>query len=214
MALDGYVGVSKSAKKRWLYGHKWAHSKGRHDNSLLANAISKYGWDNLIKTVLVVAEEEYCYDIERKLRPTNNVGWNLAMGGGKPPISKFRGVNYISPLKGLSRSTPWMVGRKPANAGKSISEETRVKLSALAKGRKNTPEHLAKRMESRRLTRIARGQIKPFIVNGIQYESSKIASEAVGVPEPTLKHWAYGKGKPSKAYNHIIEVRWVDASLS
>jgi hypothetical protein len=208
MMLEGYVGVSKNAQKRWLYGHNWAHRKGRHNNPYLANAISKYGWDNLIKTVLVVAGEEYCYDLERKLRPEDNIGWNLVMGGGKPPVAKFRGEGYVSPLKGVSRSTPWMIGRTPANKGVPASEEARAKMSAAGKGKKNTPEHLEKRMESRRLTRIARGQIRPFIVNGIQYESSKIASDELSIPEATLKYWAYGKGKPSKAYSYITEVRW------
>jgi hypothetical protein len=80
-------------------------------------------------------------------------------------------------------------------------------MSAAGKGRKNTPEHLAKRMESRRLTRIARGQIRPFIVNGVQYESSKIASESLGISESTLKYWAYGRGKPGKSFSHITEAR-------
>jgi hypothetical protein len=209
MTLEGYVGVSKNAKKRWLYGHNWAHRKGCHENPRLANAISKYGWNNLIKTVFVVADEDYCYDLERKLRPEDSIGWNLVTGGGKPPISKFRGENYVSPLKGKTRETPWMVGRIPSNKGVPASEELRKKLSEAGKGKKNTPEHLAKRMESRRLTRIARGQIRPFIVNGVQYESSKIASDKLAIPEATLKYWAYGKGKPSKAYAHITEVRWL-----
>jgi hypothetical protein len=175
----------------------------------MANAISKYGWDNLIKTILVVADEKYCYDLERKLRPTDGIGWNLVIGGGKPPVTKPRGSSYVSPLKGVSRSTPWMLGRTPANKGAPASKESRQKMSEAGKGRKNTSEHLKKRMESRRLTRIARGQIRPFIVNGTQYESSKIASNAIGIPEATLKYWAYGKGKPSKAYAHIVEARWV-----
>jgi hypothetical protein len=158
MTLEGYVGVSKNAQKRWLYGHNWAHRKGRHDNPRLANAISKYGWDNLIKTVLVIADQEYCYDLERKLRPTDSIGWNLVTGGGKPPVTKSRGADYISPLKGVSRSTPWMIGRTPANAGMPVSAETRAKLSAKKKGGKQTPEQIAKRVASRRATLAAQGR--------------------------------------------------------
>jgi len=208
MTTEGYIGVSKNAKKRWNYGHKWAHKNGRHDNPLLANAISKYGWDNLIKTVLVIAEEEYCYELEAKLRPSELIGWNIVSGGNRPPIAKPRGENYVSPLKGIPRPTPWMIGRIPSNKGVPASEEMRKKLSEATKGRKNTPKHLAKRMESRRLTRIARGQIRPIIVNGVQYESSKIASNELAISESTLKYWAYGKGKPSKAYAYITECRW------
>jgi hypothetical protein len=158
MTLEGYVGVSKNAEKRWLYGHNWAHRKGRHDNPRLANAISKYGWDNLIKTVLVVADEKYCYDLERKLRSENKIGWNLVMGGGKPPVAKFRGEDYVSPLKGVSRSTPWMFGRTPANAGMPVSAETRAKLSAKKKGGKQTPEQIAKRVAARRATLQSQGR--------------------------------------------------------
>lgn len=38
---EGYIGVSKNANKRWVYGHKWAHAKDRHDNPRLSNAITK-----------------------------------------------------------------------------------------------------------------------------------------------------------------------------
>jgi len=206
---EGYVGVSKNASKRWQYGHNWAYRKGRHENPKLVNAISKHGWENLIKTVVVISNESYCYELEAKLRPSEKIGWNIAAGGCKPPASKPRGPDYVSPLKGIPRSTPWMIGRIPANAGMKASDETRAKLSAAKKGTIHSPEHLAKRMESRRLTRIARGQIKAFVVNGVQYEDSKIASESVGIPEATLRHWAYGKGKPSKKYAHITECRWI-----
>jgi hypothetical protein len=158
MMSEGYVGVSKNAQKRWMYGHNWAHRRNRHDNPRLANAITKYGWDNLIKTVLVVADEDYCYDLERKLRPVDSVGWNLVMGGGKPPVSKFRGEDYVSPLKGVPRPTPWLVGSTPSNKGVPASEETRAKLSAAKKGRKQTPEQIAKRVAARRATLEAQGR--------------------------------------------------------
>jgi len=153
MTLDGYVGVSKNAQKRWLYGHRWAHRKGRHENQKLANAISKYGWDNLVKTVLVISDEDYCYDLERKLRPLDNIGWNLVSGGGKPPISKFRGENYVSPLKGVPRPTPWLIGNL-----KSPSIDACIAGAKKAKGRKQTPEQIAKRVASRRATLAAQGR--------------------------------------------------------
>jgi hypothetical protein len=155
---EGYVGVSKNASKRWTYGHKWAHTNGRHDNPRLSNAIAKHGWDSLVKTVVVVADEAYCYELESKLRPAEEIGWNLATGGCKPPVSKSRGPDYVSPLKGVSRQTPWMIGRIPANAGMSVSDETRSKLSAAKKGCKQTPEQVAKRVASRRATLAAQGR--------------------------------------------------------
>lgn len=155
---EGYIGVSKNASNRWTYGHSWAFRKNRHENARLANAIAKYGWDNLIKTVLVISDESYCYDLERKLRPEELIGWNLAVGGGKPPVSKPRGDDYVSPLKGVPRPTPWRLGKPPGNAGKPVSDETRAKLSAAKKGRKQTPEQIAKRVASRRATLAAQGR--------------------------------------------------------
>jgi hypothetical protein len=201
---EGYVGVSKNSQKRWLYGHKWSHSKARHDNQHLSSAINKYGWDLLVKTVVLIGEETYCYEIERKLRPSEGIGWNLSVGGHKPPITKFRGETYISPLKGISRPTPWLVG-----VAKPPSKEACAAGGRAAKGRKNTPEHLEKRMASRRVTRISRGQIKSLMVNGVKYESSKVASVAVEIPESTLKYWAYGRGKIGPKYAHITECRWI-----
>jgi hypothetical protein len=150
---EGYVGVSKNASKRWAYGHKWAHVKGRHDNPRLSNAIAKHGWGSLVKTVVVVAEEAYCYELESKLRPAEKIGWNLASGGCKPPVSKSRGPDYVSPLKGVSRSTPWMIGNK-----RLPSIEDCIAGGKKAKGRKQTPEQIAKRVAARRATLEAQGR--------------------------------------------------------
>jgi hypothetical protein len=153
MALEGYVGVSKNANKRWKYGHFWAQKNGRHDNPHFANAIEKHGWDNLIKEILVIASQEYCYELEAKLRPAESIGWNLAIGGHKPPASKSRGPDYVSPLKGVPRPTPWLVGKS-----KPPSIEACIAGGKKAKGRKQTPEQIAKRVASRRATLTAQGR--------------------------------------------------------
>jgi hypothetical protein len=150
---EGYIGVSKNSNKRWMYGHHWAHRKGRHENPRLANAISKHGWDNLIKTVVVISDEGYCYELEAKLRSSEGIGWNLAIGGGKPPTSKPRGENYVSPLKGIPRPTPWLIGK-----AKPPSREACVAGGKKAKGRKQTPEQIAKRVASRKATLAAQGR--------------------------------------------------------
>lgn len=153
MMSDGYIGVSKNAHKRWLYGHKWAHYKGCHENPLFANAISKYGWDNLVKTVIVVANSDYCYDLERTLRPTNKIGWNIAIGGDKPPVSKFRGDDYVSPLKGIPRPTPWLIGKQKPMPANFFSKGGKA-----GKGRIQTTEQVAKRVASRRATLASQGR--------------------------------------------------------
>ena len=79
MFTQGYIGVSKNTKKRWLDHHK------RTGNAHLLHAIKKYGWDNLIKEVLLMADKAYCLLMETKIRPEDKIGWNITKGGGMPP---------------------------------------------------------------------------------------------------------------------------------
>ncbi len=144
---EGYIGVARDTTRRWKYGHFWSQKNNRHDNPKFANAITKHGWDNLVKEVLVVAPEDYCYDLESKIRAAEGIGWNIAMGGHKPPVTKPRGSDYVSPLKGVSRPTPWLVGKK-----KKMPENFASLGGKAGKGRKQTPEQIAKRVAARRAT--------------------------------------------------------------
>jgi len=83
MFSQGYIGVSKDLKRRFRN-----HAK-RSDNPHLKNAINKYGWDNLVKQIILVADDAYCFMIEKALRSTDNIGWNIVRGGGNPPISRW-----------------------------------------------------------------------------------------------------------------------------
>tara|TARA_R110002126_G_scaffold244868_1_gene388160 strand:+ start:1173 stop:1757 length:585 start_codon:yes stop_codon:yes gene_type:complete len=105
---QGYVGVSNNTAKRF------EEHKNRPSNSHLKHAIKKYGWDNLIKTVLLVADEAYCLLMETKLRAEDKIGWNIVKGGGMPPSS-------------LGKSF-------------TVSEETRKKISNTKKGQRHIPE--------------------------------------------------------------------------
>lgn len=109
MFSQGYIGVSKDLKKRWS-----DHAK-RTGNTHLLHAIKKYGWDSLVKEVVLVADEAYCLMIEAKLRVEDKIGWNITKGGGMPPLTKW-------------------------NLGKNLSNETKAKISINRKGKKHTKE--------------------------------------------------------------------------
>ena len=109
MFSQGYIGVSKDLKKRWN-----DHAK-RTGNLHLKRAIKKYGWDNLVKEIILVADEAYCLMIEAKLRVEDKIGWNIVKGGGMPPLTKW-------------------------NLGKHLSNETKKKISNNRKGKKHTQE--------------------------------------------------------------------------
>ncbi len=135
MFSQGYIGVSNNTKLRWHDHHV------RTGNLHLQRAIKKYGWDNLVKEVIVIADELYCLAVEFKLRSADKIGWNIIAGGGMPPSS--RGKKFIK------------------------SAETRARLSAAklatwAGGFKRTPEMQTKinlnLTEGGKATRFVKGQ--------------------------------------------------------
>jgi hypothetical protein len=108
MFSQGYIGVSKHAQRRFV-----EHQR-KSENAHLKNAIKKHGWDNLVKMEILIADEAYCLDIEAKLRPDKNIGWNINVGGGMPPV--------LIGQTALIGTTPW-------NKGKTYGAETRKKIS-------------------------------------------------------------------------------------
>lgn len=99
---EGYIGVATD----------WARRVRQHRHRF------KNIWDKVIMTPIVSASESYCFDLEKKLRPLRNIGWNIAAGGyrnnvmcGKdnPNFQKFgeqapRFIGwYITPLGKFAR---------------------------------------------------------------------------------------------------------------
>jgi len=111
MFSEGYIGVSQDLKSRFK------NHVRQPTNQHMANVIKKYGWDKLVKTQILIADKEYCLDIERKLRPNDFIGWNATAGGGFPP----------KPQKGMGK-------------GRKLSQETKDKLSKAGKGRQFSME--------------------------------------------------------------------------
>lgn len=76
----GYIGVSFHPEKRW------EHHRNRNENPHLRNSINKY--QDIIYYVFIEGSEDYCYELEEELRPKKNMGWNINMGGSRPPSPK------------------------------------------------------------------------------------------------------------------------------
>lgn len=104
----GYIGVSVSPSSRW------EHHKNRSENPHLINAIGKY--QDIIFYTFFCSDPETCYDLERDLRPEKNIGWNINIGGSKPPSPKGTS-NCISRLPPEKRRKNF-----------KHSEETKIRL--------------------------------------------------------------------------------------
>jgi group I intron endonuclease len=149
---QGYVGVSKRFERRI-----WEHLK-LSGNAHLKNAINKYGWDNLIKEKVIIADEGYCLEMETKLRPKESIGWNIVMGGGMPPIAqKGIGLGRAAWNKGLSWSEEYKekVSIGVANLWKNpeyrqaMSDAHKNQTSGM-KGKKHSEETIAKILATRK----------------------------------------------------------------
>jgi ribosomal protein L37AE/L43A/predicted GIY-YIG superfamily endonuclease len=132
MMSQGYVGISHRVHRRMI------EHKSSKQNRHLRFAIDKYGWDNLVKKVVLVASKDYCVDVEKKLRPNDGIGWNLVSGGGLPPV-----------LYGNKSR----VGKPGWAKGKHLPEETKKKISEAIKADLARPE----RKEQNRASFIRRG---------------------------------------------------------
>lgn len=112
---QGYVGVSNNVKKRW-YDHK-TYTNNAH----LKHSIQKHGWDNLIKEVVLIADDDYCLNIEKQLRPSDKIGWNIVMGGGKPPSAL--GKKFVRSQEWKDKQRLGKLGKPAWNKGLKLTEK-------------------------------------------------------------------------------------------
>lgn len=154
LMTQGYIGVSGNVTQR-LASHR---NMEKGTNAHLRHAIKKYGWDNMVKSVLLMAGKDYCLELEKKLRPANNIGWNLTVGGGCPPVmsgpqpklkgrqSWNKGKRGIYSAETLALMRQKKLGVAPVNKGVPMPEEHKAKLIGINKGNtyrrgKTMPEH-------------------------------------------------------------------------
>lgn len=143
---DGYIGVTCNLKVR----HR-AHLAGYKGGSrVLHQAFTKYGEDRILRSILRVTSRENAYQLERKYRPTEEIGWNIAAGGGLPPDTTGRadppsvrakraasvkaaraGKHYPSKYKGMTNrfteDQKALIGSY--HKGKAISQSHRLAIS-------------------------------------------------------------------------------------
>ena len=157
---QGYVGVSNNVE------YRWNTHKSLKTNVHLKNAINKYGWDNLVKKVVLIGEEDYCLEIESKLRSEDRIGWNLTKGGGKPPSSLGKKFGAKTPETKAKISLAKKGVTVAWNKGKAWNEEIKSKVSAGVKKLWQDPEY------SKMMSMVRKG--KPSVMLGKKHSPETI----------------------------------------
>ena len=148
---QGYIGITTRFTRR-MFEHKALST-----NAYLNNAIKKYGWDNLIKEVVLIADKAYCMMIETQLRSEDHIGWNLVKGGGVPPVNKWnKGTKGL--MTAWNKGLPWSkeARKQISNGVKKLWEDPSYKQhmsdahkgqQSAMKGKKHTAEALKRMSE-------------------------------------------------------------------
>ena len=150
-----YIGVTAHAKNRFRdHGRATSTTK-----SYIRNAIHYYGEDNFEFKVLVVADRQYCLELEAKMIGAYNTltpnGYNIC-GGGEGPVAALSGESHpwfgkkftqehrnkiAVSNRGQKRSQEFCEKLSAINVGKTLSEEHKQKIRKSLTGKKLTPEH-------------------------------------------------------------------------
>jgi len=125
MTSQGYIGITSTRLERRWEQHKQSAASG--SNRPIGNAIRKHG-ESLLYSCVLVASLDYCLFVENALRVSPNTGWNLAVGGDKPP------------MQGREHSEETKRKISLAGTGRKASDETLKKMSKSSSGRKHKEE--------------------------------------------------------------------------
>lgn len=168
-----YVGQTVNFNDR-MNGHKSdsTNSNKRKYNSLINNAIRKYGWDRVAKKIEQVCSLENVDEWERfYIQAYNSLapnGYNLESGGNKNKIISDETRKKLSEVhkgkvfteetrqkmsearKGMKLSAKTRRKISEVNKGKRLSDETKRKISEAHKGKRLSKEHRQKMSEAHR----------------------------------------------------------------
>lgn len=119
---EGYIGISNNPQRRF------EEHKNSTRYSIVSNAIKKHDGDIVYDILHENITIEEAKNIEKKLRPYKEIGWNIAEGGGMPPN-----------MKGVKRPahSKRMKGENNPFYGKRHNDEVKMKLSEQKTGKKN-----------------------------------------------------------------------------
>jgi len=103
MTQEGYIGISYCPEDRWK-----AHIKNcKYMNKNHGRMKKSVNSGEAYMEILVCSDRDYCKNLERKLRPNKNIGWNFAIGGDVTILFKhgLHGEKIYKVWQGLLRKS-------------------------------------------------------------------------------------------------------------
>ena len=83
MWSEGYIGVTNNPDRRWKQHSNYEGSSKRLHNALRSHT-------EAFMEILVVGHRSDILSLERQLRPSELIGWNIVEGGSFPPSLRGR----------------------------------------------------------------------------------------------------------------------------
>lgn len=129
MWTQGYIGITKQpVMRRWL-DHISHASTEKH--LPIYRALNKY--PNIVFDVIVIGQDrEYCEQIERQLRPTVGIGWNINTGGDKVN-TLAGGLANKARLDNLKATNPYWMAKEQARQDAKFKAQLRREAAAQKK---------------------------------------------------------------------------------
>jgi hypothetical protein len=182
---EGYIGYTTWTAEKRFKKHCEATRVPARQRAPLYRAIKKYGKSNLIVRTLCLGTPEYCLDLENKLRPTTNIGWNLGPGGAKTTL-------------GRRATDEQRLHFSKVHSGRKWTEEQRQFMSALYKGKKL---RLGSKMSETAKAKISAGNRGKKLSDETKRKMSESIKRVLSTPEARAKLSAVRKGTklPHKA---------------
>jgi hypothetical protein len=153
MFSQGYVGITSRSVEDRFKQHIYNAKIG--SEYIVHKALNKYLEDVVVDTILI-GTREYCLDVERKLRPNEYIGWNIASGGGSSLIVFGREASEETKLKlSKSLSKHWEDNKEAkdfiasVHKGRKRSLSTKQNISNGLKGKAFSDERKAKLSEAK-----------------------------------------------------------------
>ena len=144
-----YIGITgRNPLKRWSNGKGYlGKSNGKYIQPLFANAIIKYGWDNIEHKILFtnLSKQEACTKEINLIKYYKSIGmsYNITNGGEG-------NLGYVASIEAKIKISKALKGRPSKLRGVKRSHNTKLKISIASKKRGVSKEHMNKLHENNR----------------------------------------------------------------